>query len=545
MFSRPLVATVFVVLGCGGEPSTPDGSVPDDGRAGCTRDVDCDDSRFCNGAERCDDAGRCVDGESPCGPGTSCVESARRCELGCTTDADGDGVIALACGGTDCDDGDPNRNPGATEVCDPENVDEDCDPSTVGGLDDDDDGFDDAACCNELAGVLRCGTDCDDDAANVSPNAPEVCDEVDNDCDGSVDEGVAYTLWSDVDRDGFGDALSSPTRSCRFVPGSAIVGDDCDDQVATTNPGVHDLCNGVDDDCDDAIDEGSDDFCRATLGVVDAACIQLTGEPAPRCVVTRCEPTRIDCNLDPSDGCEADFCTELAHCGACGGIGPSCAAGFCNAGRCAPSAVSIHLVDGVVRRDRDDAPIAGASVSRFRSCGGLDATGSDATGAYSLAWEYERPFVLFLTQAAGYASQLDGPDSRAEIRLLEVAELDAILDASPVPVDRRLGIVVVDVQSAGIDLVEPISGTYLAPTIPSSPSYDLALPDGRTRRVFVNVRPGTARVRAAGAGDARNVVECTDGPGGPAMPIWHDTVVTNETIVHLQFGVCSLGSVGG
>ncbi|HWA74355.1 MAG TPA: putative metal-binding motif-containing protein [Polyangiaceae bacterium] len=86
-------------------------------------------------------------------------------------DADGDGYpsIALLVGpdgvsdGNDCDDGDPARFPGNTEVCDAYSHDEDCDPSTNGAADADHDGQLDAACCNVLAsGAKSCGTDCDD-----------------------------------------------------------------------------------------------------------------------------------------------------------------------------------------------------------------------------------------------------------------------------------------------------------------------------------------------------------------------------------------------
>jgi hypothetical protein len=90
-------------------------------------------------------------------------------------DADGDGHRAAACGGDDCDDNDPHRYPGNTEVCLPGTDlrhDEDCDPTTYGIRDADGDQFPDAQCCNAGPdGVLRCGTDCDDTNAAIVPGA--------------------------------------------------------------------------------------------------------------------------------------------------------------------------------------------------------------------------------------------------------------------------------------------------------------------------------------------------------------------------------------
>lgn len=98
-------------------------------------------------------------------------------------DEDGDGVCASA----DCDDDDPARYPGNPEVCDAAGIDEDCDPSTFGVTDEDADGYIDAACCNGAV----CGDDCDDSDPAISPEASELCDATDNDCDGTVDGAAA------------------------------------------------------------------------------------------------------------------------------------------------------------------------------------------------------------------------------------------------------------------------------------------------------------------------------------------------------------------
>lgn len=79
------------------------------------------------------------------------------------SDQDGDGHIRMRCGGSDCDDTDPDRFPGNAEVCDANHHDEDCDPSTFGARDQDYDESLDASCCNRSeTGSWHCGTDCDD-----------------------------------------------------------------------------------------------------------------------------------------------------------------------------------------------------------------------------------------------------------------------------------------------------------------------------------------------------------------------------------------------
>ena len=103
----------------------------------CASDQECSDGLYCNGAELCSpgDPGAssfgCVVGRAPCGAGQNCNETTDRCEVGCT-DNDGDGHMAMSCGGDDCDDNDSNRYPGNVEVNDPADHDEDCDVNTHG-----------------------------------------------------------------------------------------------------------------------------------------------------------------------------------------------------------------------------------------------------------------------------------------------------------------------------------------------------------------------------------------------------------------------------
>src|SRR5690606_27098481 len=100
-------------------------------------------------------------------------------------------------------------------------------------------------------------TDCDDDDPLVHPDADERCDEVDNDCDGDVDEPDAVdapTWYVDADNDRFGDGTTG-VPSCARVPGTVRDGTDCDDANPAIRPTAPEQCNGIDDDCDGEADD--------------------------------------------------------------------------------------------------------------------------------------------------------------------------------------------------------------------------------------------------------------------------------------------------
>lgn len=173
-----------------------------------------------------------------------------------------EGTFAFALRAGDCDDSDPGTFPGAEERCD--GKDDDCNGradyavSTNDFEDDDGDGVADAMCKQDAG-------DCNDLERTVSPQEPEICDQLDNDCDDHIDEDVTSTqYWSDRDGDGYGDASAFPIEACVQAPGTAPNGDDCDDGNAERNPGRAEICNTRDEDCDANVDEDLDACGSAT-----------------------------------------------------------------------------------------------------------------------------------------------------------------------------------------------------------------------------------------------------------------------------------------
>jgi len=251
---------------------------------------DCDDA---DATRRPDAAERCNGRDDDCDGQIDEADAVDAVPWYADRDGDGWGDAADAAPGCqapaarverpgDCDDTDPARHPTAPEHCD--GRDDDCDgtadspnPLDIGTwlLDADADGFPGHAratiACQAPAGFVPAdrAPDCDDESPAVHPGARELCNGVDDDCDGLLDEDDAEDTvpwYPDTDGDGQGD----PRRAliaCRPPRGYVSSPFDCDDLRADAFLGGTERCNGRDDDCDGTVDE--DDAQDAAVWYAD------------------------------------------------------------------------------------------------------------------------------------------------------------------------------------------------------------------------------------------------------------------------------------
>ena len=182
---------------------------------------------------------------------------------------------------TDCNDGNASINPGATELCN--GIDDNCDGqidegcnTTTWYADNDADNYGDitnsTVSQTQPVGYVADSTDCNDNNASINPGATELCNGIDDNCDGQIDEGCNTTTWyADNDGDNYGDITNSTVSQTQPV-GYVADSTDCNDNNAAINPGATEVCgNGIDDNCNGQIDENNASVADA--GADNAVCL--------------------------------------------------------------------------------------------------------------------------------------------------------------------------------------------------------------------------------------------------------------------------------
>ncbi|MFZ9882368.1 MAG: putative metal-binding motif-containing protein, partial [Phycisphaerales bacterium] len=197
----------------------------------------------------------------------------------------------------DCDDSRADVNPAGIELCTNLAIDNDCDGSTAESeatdrttyyADNDGDGYGATAsttlACSLPAGYASASGDCDDGSSSIRPGAAETCNGIDDDCDGSTDEGLTFlTYYTDADNDGFGSSSATGVSSCSPISGSVTNNGDCNDADGAVNPNATEVCDGIDNNCAGGIDEGvTITFYRdADNDTYGSASVTVTGCTAP------------------------------------------------------------------------------------------------------------------------------------------------------------------------------------------------------------------------------------------------------------------------
>lgn len=175
--------------------------------------------------------------------------------------------IGYVTNNTDCDDSNELIFPSAIDICN--SIDDNCNGFldedalfTFYYQDSDGDNFGtslvDSLACSEVIGFVIDNSDCDDSNFDINPGSIEICNEIDDNCNLSIDEGLPlFEYYLDMDEDGYGTPDFSIEVCFDTLPlGYVADSTDCNDNNSAIFPGSPELLNGLDDNCNEVIDEG-------------------------------------------------------------------------------------------------------------------------------------------------------------------------------------------------------------------------------------------------------------------------------------------------
>ncbi len=165
----------------------------------------------------------------------------------------------------------------------------DCIPKSF-YLDEDSDGYGNsnvsANACSAPIGFVSNNMDCNDGNSSIHPGAIEICNSIDDDCDNFSDNGLIENIYyADADYDSYGN-VNEITTTCQTIPplGFVVNSSDCNDFNSLVHPGASDICNGVDDNCDNIIDENAITATISSVGnytICDGTSIELSANSGP------------------------------------------------------------------------------------------------------------------------------------------------------------------------------------------------------------------------------------------------------------------------
>ena len=231
--------------------------------------------------------------------------------------------------------------------------------------------------CSQPTGYVLDNTDCNDNNAAFKPGATEVCNGIDDNCNGQIDEGLLITYYRDADSDGYGDPLVT-TQACSAPSGYVTDNTDCDDTNNQIHPGTTEICNDVDDNCNNAIDEENAPGCIAyyldmdkdTYGVDQSKC--LCAGSGDYIATRNGDCNDADANIHPgaTEICNGidDDCNGLVDDGLTAPT-QSCTIGV---GACATTGTQSKTCNGISGWSEYGACSATAGTPSTETCNGID-----------------------------------------------------------------------------------------------------------------------------------------------------------------------------